>query len=229
MGMRMRIWHTDNRHRDLPHRLLQGARPGRGQQRTRPRHISPSGSFKPSWRCKEAGTMLLIVTPSGAPYTVHETFANDQELEDSMAQAGRTHRRSPRQRATREMIWRGGRRRVIEGLPRRRLAFCRGNRWNVCDCGSLLALFTTYDSMLRNVIDHVESVVQETNLHYFPHAGMRLSVDANQSTLVASAHVHDITVGSISSVDVLHSCFATVPQELQRYSYETASISMVLR
>ena len=95
MGMRTRIWHTDNWHRDLPHRLLQGARPGRGQQRTRPRHISPSGSFKPSWRCKEARTMLLIVTPSGAPYTVHETFANDQELEDSMAQAGRTHRRSP--------------------------------------------------------------------------------------------------------------------------------------
>jgi hypothetical protein len=140
VGTRMRrIQHTNKRHRDLPHRLLQGARPGRSQQRTRSRHISPSGSFKPSWRCFQKRPMLLILDIPAFWSTLHSTRdICERPGVGGFDDTGRPDTDVlPRQRATREMIWRGERGRVIEGLPLRRLAFCRGTRRHVCDCGNL--------------------------------------------------------------------------------------------
>nr|POE82508.1 isoform 2 of ras-related protein rab-11b [Quercus suber] len=48
-------------HRNLPHRLLQGAGPGRIRPRPQLRHIHRSRPFTPSRRRQEAGTVLLDV------------------------------------------------------------------------------------------------------------------------------------------------------------------------
>jgi len=100
---------------------------------------------------------VVDLTPSGALYTVHETFANDQELEDSTTQAGRTLRRPPTPASnTRDDLARWTRTSNCKVCRDGVWRFAEEPRRYVCDCGNLLCSFYYFTIACCNVIDHVE-------------------------------------------------------------------------